>query len=73
MGACWCKQKNDDTETYFPPQVTEHSVDGFVYQVQTDLPPAYYLEDTEKGCPDAETVDSLVLETLGIIGTLVDK
>lgn len=73
MGACWCKQKNDDTETYFPQQSANHSVDGYVYQLQTDVPPEYYLESSEKGCPDSETVDSLVLETLDIIGTLVDK
>lgn len=31
------------------------------------------MESAEKGCPDSDTVDNLVLETLGVIGTLVDN
>lgn len=72
MGVCWCKEKHEETEIYFPQQhplgIDEERTANQVAQAVE-----YYLENTEKGCPDAETVDSLVLETLGIIGTLVDN
>lgn len=64
MGICWCKQKNEDFELYF-----EDATNTW----QENCIPTEYMEDTEKDCLDSETVDNLVLETLGIIGTLVDK
>lgn len=73
MGACWCKRKNEESETYFPrPQ----AVAGEQREVRTvqSIPAEYYLESAEKtSCSDAVTVDRLVLDTLGVIGTLVDK
>ncbi|XP_022904330.1 RING finger and SPRY domain-containing protein 1-like [Onthophagus taurus] len=73
MGGCWCKQKNEDRETYVPPQQSHnhHAVD--VPRIQTPYALPCYLENTEKVWPDSETVDSLVLETLGVIGSLVDN
>lgn len=64
MGICWCKQKNEDFELYF-----EDSCNTW----QDNCIPNVNLDDTQKDCLDSELVDNLVLETLGIIGTLVDK
>lgn len=64
MGICWCKQKNEDFELYLADSCNTW---------QENCIPNLNLEDTEKDYLDSEIVDNLVLETLGIIGTLVDK
>lgn len=66
MGACWCKEKDQDNLIYHiatPPQQT------FAPEEQ-NVPPTQG-EDQEKKA--VESVDKLVLETLTVIGTLVDK
>lgn len=69
MGICWCKQKNENYEW-------EYEGDPRTSPWQDNRIPneVCNVEDTEKdSCLDSETVDNLVLETLGVIGTLVDK
>lgn len=72
MGICWCKEKHEENESYFP-QSNNDNIDSAIQSVTPFSSAEYYLENTEKGCPDSLTVDKLVLETLGIIGTLVDN
>lgn len=74
MGACWCKKKNDENDTYVPqqlqsPQITEHCMLGDSLPVS--LSPHYFHPGLKSF--DAQTVDKLVLQTLGVIATLVDN
>lgn len=74
MGVCWCKRKNEESDTYYPrsPQI----VDGDTRELRTipSISAEYYLEGTEKtNSSDPTIVDKLILDTLGVIGTLVDK
>lgn len=74
MGGCWCKRKNEESETYFPR--TSQVVDTEHRDARTisSIPAEYYLEGADKtNCQDAIAVDRLILDTLGVIGTLVDK
>lgn len=74
MGGCWCKRKNEESETYFPrtPQVV--NLEQREARTISSIPTEYYLEGVDKtNCSDAVTVDKLILDTLGVIGTLVDK
>lgn len=74
MGGCWCKRKNEENETYFPR--SSQTVESEQREVRTvsNIPAEYYLENADKiNCSDATTVDRLILDTLGVIGTLVDK
>lgn len=73
MGGCWCKRKDEDRDPYVPPQANNHAVDVPYFQTSATIATSYYLENQEKGQVDSETVDNLVLETLGVIGALVDK
>ncbi|CAH1973169.1 unnamed protein product [Acanthoscelides obtectus] len=57
MGMCWCKNKNEDTETYIPQTSTNISNTDPVYFANTQY----------------TFVEYLVLETLGVIATLVDN
>lgn len=74
MGSCWCKEKT----LGFEGSITEvRSGPDDIYGDATNILPGiiapdYYFQG-EKGCPDSHTVDELVRETLGVIGTLVDK
>lgn len=72
MGICWCKEKHEESETYFP-QSSNDNIDNAIQSVTPYSAAEYYMENTEKGCPDSSVVDKLVIETLGIIGTLVDN
>lgn len=73
MGGCWCKRKDEDREPYVPPQANNHAVDVSYFETLPAIATPYHVENQEKGCVDSETVDNLVLETLGVIGALVDK
>lgn len=73
MGICWCKKKESENDSYFAQSNNVVAADNAVQQTAPSITADYYLEGPEKGCPDSVTVDKLVLETLGIIGTLVDK
>lgn len=72
MGICWCKEKHEETELYLPHQANNQHIDVRTIQSIPSVP-EYYMEGTEKTSADSATVDHLVLETLGIIGTIVDK
>lgn len=74
MGICWCKKKDGENDPYLVQSNNVTGGEGARHEpVAPGLTGDYYLESAEKGCPDSQTVDKLVLETLGIIGTLVDK
>lgn len=72
MGICWCKEKYEESESYLPHQANNQHFDITAIQSISNVP-EYYMESAEKAGVDAATVDRLVLETLGIIGTIVDK
>lgn len=68
MGVCCCKPKNEEQDSYTQqiapiPNVTVHT---------TVLRPPPSFQCIYKP-PDPDYVDRLVLETLGVIATLVDK
>ncbi|KAG5900674.1 hypothetical protein JTB14_005939 [Gonioctena quinquepunctata] len=70
MGSCCCKEKDEDCDTYIPQPTNNHIVHNTVQPispVSTHYP--FKLPKT----PDAAYVDKLVLETLGVIATLVDN
>lgn len=81
MGGCCCKKKRDARgSSYHTTYLDGQHGHGTALNsggVQANLPQElfdYYLEGAEKGaCPDSQTVDGLVLETLAVIGTLVDN
>lgn len=74
MGSCWCKEKTLGFEGSIT-EVTSGPED--VYGDATNILPGIIAPDYffhgDKGCPDSHTVDELIRETLGVIGTLVDK
>lgn len=72
MGICWCKEKHEESESYLPQQANDQHIDVTTIQSISNVP-EYYMESAEKTSADSATVDHLVLETLGIIGTIVDK
>lgn len=75
MGSCWCKQKTEERDAQQTAGGHEDPFgycDGLIHTVSANIPGDFYTR-TEKGCPDSDTVDKLVIETLGVIGTLVDK
>lgn len=73
MGICWCKQKQEEHDTYVP-QLHSTSIHQATTTIQPISPnaPQYYLK-ASKTHPDPALVDKLVLETLDVIATLVDK
>ncbi|KAK9739419.1 SPRY domain [Popillia japonica] len=73
MGGCWCKQKNEDADPYVPQSCNNHAADVPYFQSSPTIASTYYVENQEKGYVDSDTVDNLVLETLGVIGALVDN
>ncbi|XP_056638627.1 RING finger and SPRY domain-containing protein 1-like [Diorhabda sublineata] len=64
MGICWCKQKNEERDTYIP-QSPNHLQ---ILNIAQSGSPQYPFKVSK--IPD---VDMLVLETLGVIATLVDN
>lgn len=74
MGSCWCKEKTLGFEGSIT-EVTSGPED--VYGDATNILPGIIAPDYffhgDKGCPDSHTVDELIRETLGVIGTLVDN
>lgn len=72
MGICWCKGKHDENDSYFS-QSTNENTDRTVQSMAPAISNNCYMEGSEKEYLNSLTVDNLVLETLGIIGTLVDK
>lgn len=73
MGSCWCKQKDEESDSYAPSQTNNHFNVEQIQAIPNNTLAQYNLESPEKVCVDPQTVDHLVLETLGVIGTLVDK
>lgn len=67
MGVCWCKEKDDEHDTYVPQAHTNNTT----IQPVSPVAPQYYIRLAK--APDPQLVDKLVLETLGVIATLVDK
>ncbi|XP_018325424.1 RING finger and SPRY domain-containing protein 1 [Agrilus planipennis] len=77
MGVCWCKEKHEPESAYLPQQdlcngnsEDRNSSYGVPIVGGTQ---SYLLEKTQKDPVDAATVDTLVLETLSVIGSLVDN
>ncbi|XP_028150945.1 RING finger and SPRY domain-containing protein 1 [Diabrotica virgifera virgifera] len=70
MGSCWCKQKNEDHDTYIPQSPNSLQAHNII-QPLSPVSPQYPFKLTK--LPDAAYVDKLVLETLGVIATLVDN
>jgi hypothetical protein len=73
MGVCWCKQKEEEHDTYVPQQrhsSNNHNVTATIQPV-SPVAPQYYIRVAK--APDPHLVDKLVLETLGVIATLVDN
>lgn len=70
MGICWCKQKEEGHDTYVPQQ-RNYSINSNVTQPVLPISPQCSIKICKT--TDAAYVDKLVLETLGIIATLVDK
>lgn len=70
MGICWCKQKEEDHDTYIPQQHS-HSISSGATQPVSPVSTQNTLKIPKT--LSAAYVDKLVLETLGVIATLVDK
>lgn len=70
MGICWCKQKDEDNDTYIPQQ-HNHSISSGATQPVSPVSAHNTLKAPKTLI--AACVDKLVLETLGVIATLVDK
>ncbi|KYB28945.1 RING finger and SPRY domain-containing protein 1 [Tribolium castaneum] len=66
MGVCWCKQKHEEHDTYVPQTHSNATI-----QPVSPVAPQYYIRVAK--APDPQLVDKLVLETLGVIATLVDN
>ncbi|KAJ8942934.1 hypothetical protein NQ318_003819 [Aromia moschata] len=72
MGICWCKQKNEDHSTYVPQQPSSnHNINSVIHAPVSPVSTQYSFKVSKT--PDASYVDRLVLETLGVIATLVDN
>ncbi|CAH1119549.1 unnamed protein product [Phaedon cochleariae] len=70
MGICWCKNKDEENDTYVPHMSNNHLIHNVVRPVSpVSSQYSFKLPKT----PDAGDVDRLVLETLGVIATLVDN
>lgn len=70
MGTCCCKEKDDEIDQQ---QSLSEAGEEIVHTVPAvSIRPDFFYGRPEK-CPDSDTVDRLVIETLGVIGTLVDK
>lgn len=74
MGICWCKQKQEEPDTYVPQLQHSTSIHQATTTIQPMAPnPSQYYLNVLKTHPDPAIVDKLVLETLDVIATLVDK
>lgn len=73
MGVCWCKEKHNEPYDIYQCTNPNGEVPDSVAAPEIPYSTDSYWDSSEKMCPDSETVDSLVLQTLGVIGTLVDK
>lgn len=69
---CWCKKKSEDLECYVS-QITTHPDVNVVLPPPSPTPQLFYSRPSITKSPDPSVVDRLVLETLGVIETLVDK
>ncbi|XP_018571066.1 RING finger and SPRY domain-containing protein 1 [Anoplophora glabripennis] len=72
MGSCWCKQKDEDHDTYVPQAPTNHNIISSVIQQPVSPDSTQYSFRVSKA-PDPSYVDRLVLDTLDVIATLVDN
>lgn len=79
MGACCCTEKVVDSDTYCPQTPTIRHVEPINENISAprgldlSFPRNRYAPTVPRTTPDPATVDKLVLETLGVIGFLVDK
>lgn len=81
MGACWCKDKIVIGEAYSPRNQTQsrpsisYPQPLFIPSISAGINNDLFIpqRQQQQTSPDPETVDMLVLETLGVIGFLVDK
>ncbi|CAG9856793.1 unnamed protein product [Phyllotreta striolata] len=71
MGSCWCKEKNEENDSYLPPQSPNGLQIHNVIQPVSPVSTQYSFKLSK--VPDATYVDKLVLETLGVIASLVDN
>ncbi|XP_044734120.1 RING finger and SPRY domain-containing protein 1-like [Chrysoperla carnea] len=76
MGACCCTEKVVDSDTYCPQTPTVRHVEPINQNMSAPrgLDSIFFHAPTvPRTTPDPATVDKLVLETLGVIGFLVDN
>lgn len=74
MGMCWCKKKNEERECYLPRIIEEQNEVVVANHSPSTTPQSQRTSKSEtKPQPEVSVVDKLILDTLGIIETLVDK
>lgn len=74
MGMCWCKKKNEERECYAP-RIIEEQNEVVATRSPSTTPQSQRTssKNETKPQPEVSAVDKLILDTLGIIETLVDK
>ncbi|XP_050312307.1 RING finger and SPRY domain-containing protein 1-like [Anthonomus grandis grandis] len=79
MGMCWCKKKNEELEyaAHIPQQDSDLVVQDRVAAPLTSTPPAQVVYPATIPNPflkpNSAYIDQLILDTLGVIETLVDN
>lgn len=75
MGMCWCKKKNEERECYAPRIIEEQNEVVVARRSPSTTPQSQRTSSKSetKPQPEVSVVDKLILDTLGIIETLVDK
>jgi hypothetical protein len=76
MGTCLCKEQQSETDTTTGTHngTTVHSVSAHV--PANDCLDCYVAASSSGSCqklPSSSTVDRLILDTLSVIGTLIEK
>ncbi|KAH1010252.1 RING finger and SPRY domain-containing protein 1 [Dendroctonus ponderosae] len=76
MGMCWCKKKNEEQGCYYAPRLSTQQ--DVVLPPPSPVPSPLIYNNTgptasEPKYPDTVLVDKLILDTLGLIETLVDN
>lgn len=70
---CWCKKKNEEQECYVPRIPADQDVNVVLPSPSPITSQLFYGRTSIGKAPDPALVDKLVLETLGVIETLVDN
>lgn len=75
MGMCWCKKKNEERECYAPRIIEEQNEVVVARRSPSTTPQSQRTSSKSetKPQPEVSVVDKLILDTLGIIETLVDN